>query len=349
MSNPATLFGFALGGSNAPHFAEPIFVKDGKLLVQSCADQDDSVKALVDFTDEVEVIESASDEHIELGQPRLFAVRDLGERFVYGDRRFVTRYLKQNLRNYLTTPFFMVEVTNFTKSSIAETHFIQSNRDILEATVLANSVRRFCKNELREINSLDGNRVELARAFFGPPFEFSVGLASPKTNIFERWQEFAKRDAPKLTMQSKWGNISDSYLAVFEGNKRRASRYTMLYWAIARTLLEDDDSLKSLTAHEHDTPNNANLPKSIGIDPFVSKISNEFIHQSLCIGGLFKFKALVPVERESLGKRMKGIATKLARSLTTSLLSHRVSSVEISMHVFFISLVLKIGEEIKDE
>jgi len=343
-SNALALFGFATGGATAPHFVEPVFIDEGQLVVQSKSKDGDEICDFVLFIDEVEVVESNSEETVSLGDRYLYAIRDQGGTIVYGDRNFVTRYLQQNLRNYLFAPFFLSEAAEFSKRKIAEVECLSSDTQKLEAMVFTNSVRRFCQNEFKVIFNEAQEKADWAQLTIGLPFGRSSYRIKHSQNIFERWTKFAQIDAPKLANQSKWGSISESYLDVFSGNKRRANRYTFLYWILARKILESKSFNNNISSF-----NENYLSKFIEFEPEELRHSHYILPHNHLSLGLHTSSKKHPVSGKRNWLRIKYITKEVTRSIIKKITRNPNSILDISMHVFFISLVIKIGEETKKE
>ena len=218
------LYGFANGGGVAPQFLEPVFFAGDELYIQSCQNktQPDIVTGFIIFTDDVEVLECNTDETIVEGGGRFYAVRDVGDRIICGEREYVSKYLLQNLNSYIDYPYFFKDSCSFTGKRMAELSLLSTHEDLLESSAFSNSVKRFCDFEYKEryakasseASQLKDKKSDYFYLFFHD-FE-----KNNEKNIFSRWLDFAAYDSPRLAKQSKWRHIDERYLAFFDNNEK---------------------------------------------------------------------------------------------------------------------------------
>lgn len=333
MNGLYTLCGFSSGGAKAPQFIEPVFQNDQRLYVQSSNNSDDTVMELIEFHDDIEFLDEFSQDSILPGQKRIFAIRDIGDRIICGGRDHVSRYLKHNLRNYIDKPYFLREACQFTNEVIPEAFLLSTEKDLLETAAVASSIRRFCVDELR-FPKPERSTFPVLLGFYltEPQSKFPIRdiLQSDSEDLFERWILFTKKDSPRI-YDSRWSTISKTYLDIFKGDRNRGLKYRYFYWLAARHVLST--AIRRTYSGSFDSLFNTKIEKSI-------KLSyNNYIESE----GKGNISLLVKGNGQSIFRRIISVASK---GIQQSLMTNRATVVDLSMHVLFISLVIKFSYDL---
>lgn len=130
MSRRYSLHGFAGGSARGPHFIEPVYSDGTTLFVQVSSGENDTVSHFRVFDDDVDMFEHDGSETLAVGEQCSYGVIDSGQRLIYGDRNYVSRYLSQNIRNYIDNPYFLKECIAFTGARLPEFECVNSASDL---------------------------------------------------------------------------------------------------------------------------------------------------------------------------------------------------------------------------
>jgi len=216
------LWGFANGGASTPSFLLPVFSNGKSLFVQRSVRRKNIISSFANFSDETEIIENKSLEYFTIGDPKIFAVQERGGRLVHGERTFVSKYLEQNLDNYIETPYFLNDAIEFTGASFPLFNFVDSSSALQETNAFVNSFSRFC--QLRKIDILPRKERDLLDPAKYKPESKTMPLGKShlldisqlekyqakignQKNVFYHWTRFAEDDCPRLLSNSIWANI----------------------------------------------------------------------------------------------------------------------------------------------
>lgn len=360
------LLGFAAGGADVPpYFMEPVFASGDRHYVQASSVNDDEVQKFVEYDDDIEILEGGAETIFSPSDGHLYALRDtpvfLGtclDRIICGDRIFVSRYLSENLVNYTDYPYFLTEVGQFLQQAIPELSFIQTDRDVLEAAVLANSVRRFCRYELAKERSRYELATKLRDNLVEPPVSSrwvrlpgnQVLFDPGKESIFSRWLNFAENDAHRLCKFSRWSGIDKVYLRSFSGDELLARRYYLLYWFLGKSMLSDSSIAEKhniwLELGQKDTDSKRKYGEEL------NRWERNYLDYFNIRSSKLTLPSIMPASRSSFPPRKVHRVEEfmfVSDVMVSAFLDERVSRFDISMLVYFISLVCKFRYELHDD
>jgi hypothetical protein len=319
------LIGYSTGGGTAPLFMEPVFSDGSENFLQTC--ESDQIVDFINYEEEVDILELGSESEYSVGSRKVFAVLDTGGRVISGDRNYVTRYLKQNKDRYIDTPYFYVSVLEFCDIESPELLFINHRSELLEATALSNSIRRYCQSEReRLVNSEKSVPSDSIVYWLTQPTSDSLNTwscvhsLSGKDKSFVRlWLDFASTDAPRLMHRSKWKDIEKVYKELSFDDDKRQNRYMWCVASAAEDCLQEIETSK--TELESSISKSTSLARGkslhISIGPSVDSIS-----------------------------RYSDLVNRVCkRRVNEKLKSKEVSKFEVSMAVFFFKLSFKIYRE----
>lgn len=206
------LFGFTAAKGRPPQFIEPVFLNDDELFVQGGVSTNHKVENFTPFHDSIEMLERHSDECLQLGDDRLYAIMESQGRLIYGDREYVSKYLSQNLNAYVDSPFFLSDCMKFTGKRFPGTNFLKTNKDLLELAVTVNSVRKFVsdtpsvRNKLRYCTILDLTLDTSTSSSI-----LTNDDSRTLHNIFHMWVNYAQEKNHKIVLSDRWGSIENRY------------------------------------------------------------------------------------------------------------------------------------------
>lgn len=335
-----SLFGFACGGAVAPQFVEPVFFRSGRLWAQSSSDGGGAVSGFVEFNEDVEIMDDSFAGDARVGDRRTFAVRDAGDRVVYGERPYLARYLTQNLKNYVDKPYFFCDAARFSGADIAELNFLVAHADLMEAAALANSVRRFCEQEPAHATRLRAGTYHMMTPALAARGDARVhDGGAEKETIFSQWLRFAMTDSPRLAKFSRWRTLDKNYQALFSAENRTIPHYLLIYFHMAESLLRDRTHLV-LEARKEEHHAKA---KRLFMRRFIDKFAKD--HLDGINSRILSLEMLGGADRRAGGARRyegdREIAKFTLRALIKSILTKQLSIVDLSMSVYFLKLVMK--------
>jgi len=321
------LFGFANGGGTAPQFLEPVFNdKNYSLFVQSCTDDShpDEITEFIRFTDNVEVLENSSEEILTLGCLCLFAVRDVGDRVICGNRKYLAKYLRFNLNSYIDNPYFFKNACEFLKTQRPELKLFSSHSSTLESAVFSHSVQRFCDYEYKEKVFKSHNNTVISRK---PQHYFDVFETNEEKTVFSRWLDFAKDDSPRLVKHSKWKDINKNYISLFD-DECQVPNNAYVFFLIARSVLNDKEIDIKISEIKCKSSDRVSITKNI------DKLTQTLLSENYSI------------DKFNINKAERRVSSQVASKIYSSLSKKKTSKLEITMLAYFLSLVSKRSGEI---
>ena len=319
------LFGFANGGGSSPQFLEPIFKKENKFFIQVCSDllNPDLITNFNVFSENIEVLEDDNGEILSIGEKRLFAIREIGERIVCGDRDFLKKYLKYNIGKYNDKPYFFKNACDFSNLKRAELILFKTHHDLLETSVLTHSIDRFCTSEYSDLRF----KIKDKKQIVNKPKYYQLFIHEYEMNkeesIFSRWLEFATKDSPKLAKSSKWKNLNSKYNIIFNNDKKSAKDNTIKFYWTAKSMIGDgsrDSMIYKIVNQKKDEIKEIHS---------IAGSSVHYISKTLNINS----------------KMHEKITNKPTHEMITliydSLLNNKVKNNEVTMLVYFIDIAYK--------
>lgn len=144
------LYGFSSPARVSPSFLTPIFESNGEFYVQKMDDKD-HIKGFEKVSlDSLNSIQNDGDYCFEEGDDAIFGVSDEFSEVTYETKNRLKHYLRSKISNYIDTPFFYKEVSEFCEVVLPEFYGCKSNKDFLIRQVVSNLIPEFSeKNKLR--------------------------------------------------------------------------------------------------------------------------------------------------------------------------------------------------------
>jgi hypothetical protein len=202
------LFGFVSALNIPPCFATPIFIKDDELYVQG-ERRKDKIQSFEKFQGgSIDIYQDGEPEYYDLNSSYVYCVQDRGPRTIFGNKEYVARYLKQNLRKYLDAPFFLNEASEFGNSFVPEALHLSEGTDELEMQIIANSLRDFVNaGHVKAIKLSGANEalnfaVSTPEAYMDYFFAFSIADNS-LSSALKRWHLEAVQTHPRLSLNRR--------------------------------------------------------------------------------------------------------------------------------------------------
>ncbi|MBY5565932.1 hypothetical protein HFO55_01475 [Rhizobium leguminosarum] len=235
MTKRYSLHGFAGGSARGPHFIEPVFSNGRELFVQVASAENDLVSDFKKFNDNVDFFEHLSDETSTIGERCTYGVIDDGRRLIYGDKDYVSRYISQNIRRYIDNPYFLTECVAFTGDVFPELEFIETNQDLLELSVVVNSLKEFAKSAAWESDGLNvwNPKITSFEAENSP----STELVDHQKTVIGAWHTYAAKRNRKLAKSPRWSDLEASFLRIYDddvvlANRSLAAHYSACFHAL---------------------------------------------------------------------------------------------------------------------
>lgn len=327
------VFGFTAAKGKPPQFIEPVFICGNSLFVQSGITPDDKIAGFKEFNEGVDLIEQRSDEAVNEGDTCIFAVMESGGRLIYGDRPYVSRYLSQNLRSYMDSPYFLKDCIEFSGKQIPEFSIVESNKDLLELSVAVNSIREFVKQSPNARNRIlidfrEGESIASDR-------RWRLGAEPTAKTIFGEWLLFAERKNHRVARSNRWKDIEKSYLRCYEDNDKLLTFSAKHHFEACRKIISfrsaNDFQMNAEVDEIADLADLADLvlQLDVGLDEKDDlDVSNSTRELQLFHGG--------PVSRER-----DGITRKLSSWVSAAVSAKKISYVEIMIQVYFLTIAVK--------
>ncbi|WP_372872770.1 hypothetical protein [Shewanella sp.] len=144
MSNAYKVFGFIAPSSSKFGFSTPVFENDGSLYVQ-IIEKD----TIIDFDkvqlDRLDSYEGGVEEYFTVGDSAIYCARFDRRSYIFGDRTYLSRFLRQSASEYIDHPYFFKAADDFCTLSEPEYLGDLKDRDYLLRQSLANVMRHYAK------------------------------------------------------------------------------------------------------------------------------------------------------------------------------------------------------------
>lgn len=341
------LVGFTANRTASPHFLHPIFRYQEQFFVQNKNFDNETNNEKIDsfwpVDEELDIVEASSSEKFKIGDKFIYCVLDNGGQLVYGEKDYLTRYLRQNLRNYINRPFFLKDVLEFLDEEVPELLWISRESDYLEAAALSSSIRRFCIQEISKkglFKKTSPNTLSRWAASQSPDLldEFSIHCNDSST-FFGSWLKFAQNDNPKLANRSRWSKIEKYYLNLCDDDLTIARTRASIYFRIASNTLRNfrQNSVKiqspSSTKRYKEGDVIAKTQRAISI--------NYYMKDHLQLNKKRFFTSTFPNIDQDNRDGFTGAIAKAFDSIRIKLRKDRFFAVELSMQIYFMGVLIR--------
>ncbi|TQQ77692.1 hypothetical protein [Vibrio cholerae] len=190
--NKYRLYGFSSPAQSSPSFLTPIFESGNDLYVQRIGADNRIAGFEKVHLDSLNSLQGGRNCLYEVGEEAIFGVSDRYSEVTYDTKNKLKHYLRSKIYNYIDTPFFYKEVSEFCNVILPEFYGCNSNRDFLTRQVVSNIIPEFVKkNKVR----IESTRV----------------ISKSKSYELQLSDLFSKVEAPKMVLVSKDSALSDTY------------------------------------------------------------------------------------------------------------------------------------------
>jgi len=191
------LYGFSSPAHTSPSFLTPIFESDSDLYAQKIDANDRIVGFEKIRLDSLNSLQGSGDCLYEVGQEAIFGVSDKDSEVTYDTKNKLKHYLRSKIYNYIDTPFFYRDVSDFCNIVLPEFYGCKSNREYLTRQVVSNIIPEFVKkNEVR----IESTQTKLKKT------SYELQLSDL----------FSKVDMPKTSLISKDKTLYDTYESFYQ-------------------------------------------------------------------------------------------------------------------------------------
>ncbi len=195
--NKYRLYGFSSPAQTSPSFLTPIFENGSDLYVQKIGADNRIIAFEKVHLDSLNSLQGGKNCLYEVGEEAIFGVSDRYSEVTYDTKNKLKHYLRSKVYNYIDTPFFYKEVSEFCNVILPEFYGCKNNRDFLTRQVVSNIIPEFVKT----------NKVRIE----------STRMASKsKSYELQLSDLFAKVDAPKTMLVSKDSTLFDTYKSFYK-------------------------------------------------------------------------------------------------------------------------------------
>lgn len=191
------LYGFSSPACVSPSFLTPIFENGGEFYVQ-IMDEKDHIKSFEKVSlDYLNSIQSHSDYCFQEGDNAIFGISDKFSEVTYETKSSLKSYLRSRITEYIDTPFFYKEVSDFCEMILPEFYGCESNRDYLTRQVVSNLIPEFVKE----------SKIRIERT------RIKSKLYKYNTCLYEM---INKIEEPKSIFTSNYDSLLSTYISFFE-------------------------------------------------------------------------------------------------------------------------------------
>lgn len=149
------LLGYISPLSSSAGFITPIFEKNDHLYAQKI----DKKHRVVDFEevniDKLDIYDEVCDDYVGIGDYAIYSAQDRRLRVSSGDVNYMRRYFKQNLHDYIDSPFFYRSISEFCGYTLPEYSGCTTNKHYLFRKVISNLIPLYNKESEVKLRKLD--------------------------------------------------------------------------------------------------------------------------------------------------------------------------------------------------
>lgn len=326
MSRRYSLHGFAGGSARGPHFIEPVYSDGTTFFVQVSSGENDTVSHFRAFDDDVDMFEHDGSETLAVGEQCTYGVIDSGQRLIYGDRNYVSRYLSQNIRNYIDNPYFLKECIAFTGARLPEFECVNSAGDLLELSVAASSIKEFTRSKAGVRNWICHameNRVAI-----GDEGVRLVDLLDGNSTVFGAWLAFANERNHRVAKSHKWRNIEKSYLSIYADDAVLANKSFRIHYLNCFNALRDEE-LKTSGSRDY--------REAVALSKLLPRVKGADLEE-----GSYRL-------RVGTSHTTSGISESLGNVVSTALRTNKIDRISIVLQLYFMSVVIKVTFDIMEK
>lgn len=191
------LYGFSSPAQSSPSFLTPIFESGNELYVQKIGSDDRIISFEKINLDSLNSLQGGKNCLYEVGEEAIFGISDRYSEVTYDTKNKLKHYLRSQVYNYIDTPFFYKEVSEFCNIILPEFYGCKNNRDFLTRQVVSNIIPEFVKtNKVR----IESTRI----------------ISKRKSYAFQLSDLFSKVETPKTVLVSKDSTLSGTYESFYK-------------------------------------------------------------------------------------------------------------------------------------
>jgi len=325
--NEFRLYGFTAAKGLPPQFIEPIFSQGENLFIQSGISKDGTIVSFSEYDESVDLIEQQSEEVAKIGDLCIFAVMERGGRLIFGDRPYVSRYLSQNLRSYMDSPYFLRDCIEFTGIALPEFRIIENSHDLLELSVAVSSIRKFIKSSKRARSLIYIHFDD--RKVLKEEVKLKETDSTAKT-IFGEWIKFTKENNHPIATCKRWTKIEESFLKCYSTSQELPERYLLHHFDACRSIIVEPPVLSANLANLVSRYNEGQEP------------SDEADYRSSII-------ELQLLHRTPVSQARNQITSEFYELVHSALNAKTITLIEVLLQVYFLTVAVKEAFELEND
>lgn len=156
MSNAYRVYGFIAPSSSKFGFSTPVFENDGNLYVQII--DNDTIKGFEPvYLDHLDSYEGGVEEFYSVGSNAVYCAKFDRRSHIFGDRSYISRFLKQSVNEYVHIPYFYKAAHKF--CSLSEPEYLDdlNDKDYLLRQTLSNVMQHYLTDNEVKVEQQSNN------------------------------------------------------------------------------------------------------------------------------------------------------------------------------------------------
>lgn len=190
MTKPYKLLGYISPLSSSAGFITPVFEKNSILYAQKINDAHKVIGFEKIHIDKLDIYDDRCDDYVGIGDNAIYSTQDRKLKISSGDVNYMTRYFKQNLHDYIDSPFFYRSISDFCQYTLPEYSGCKTNKHYLFRKVISNLVPTFNKLSDVKLKKLEDSSNKFNVYFKGNNFSDLTILESKYINLSSLYKNF---------------------------------------------------------------------------------------------------------------------------------------------------------------
>ncbi|WP_076925005.1 hypothetical protein [Pseudoalteromonas sp. EB27] len=190
MTKRYKLLGYISPLSSSAGFITPVFEKDSILYAQKINDAHKVTGFEKIHIDKLDIYDDMCDDYVGIGDYAIYSTQDRKLKISSGDVNYMKRYFKQNLHDYIDSPFFYRSISDFCQYTLPEYSGCITNKHYLFRKVISNLVPAFNKHNDVKLKKIENPSNKFNVYFQGSNSNDVTILESKHKNLSSLYKNF---------------------------------------------------------------------------------------------------------------------------------------------------------------
>lgn len=190
MTQKYKLIGYISPINSKAGFITPVFEKNDSYFAQQIDENHRVVSFHKIHLDRLDIHDQMGVDYVEVGGNAIYSTQDRNLKVSSGDVHYMKRFLKQNIYDYIDTPFFYRSISTFCEYTLPEYDGCKTTESYLFRKIISNLIPDYTKESKVKLKKIQSNHDSNEVSFGGRNSENSTVLVSKYENISSLYKNF---------------------------------------------------------------------------------------------------------------------------------------------------------------